>query len=439
MMWRGTLSVAVVMAALLACASKVDDVGLEQPIDADAFAEDAFPSLVFRVGRLCVRGQSDWVMVVQNAHQAHPLTSPGVTLVGEQTCVLTPVGKTVLWDGHRYIATWVDLHETTTVDLERPFEPSATTPETESLAWIAWQDYCRSSSVGCIGEEDLTRLDALATSTAARERQAARLVKLEHLEDGPEKHALAQAIWSELEATTDVAESYPKEVVTAALTLGDDAARALETAVLERSGFALRWSPLARRLALAWLVDHAGVGAASDGLRARIRSGVDADPSLLGVEATAEAFLQHLAFDHHMSAAGEEIVREELEPFAGTTCESGSRWLLYVYSTKCGACKRPQRQMLEKLDQGDERFRVVSISTWGDVSPAIAERSDIEVAEMSPSLEEWFVAVRGSTVVPYFFGLVCDETQTLRMVGFGGLDDATAWDELPRDLANPQR
>lgn len=384
-------------------------------------------------GRVCVVGTVDRLFVQAFGHEA---SQREAELTGTRTCVAMLPGRVLLLADigrPEAINVWVDVGETTTVELGSPPRIEATAAETETLSRIISAGICFARDPNCPTVDDRERIERAARSESLRERQVARLL-LWGLDDGRRAPggrdpalalALANEIWRELDGAPMVGASFPGALLDVAHTLGDEALSELESAALAARGVAEGWSPLVRQQLLLGMLARAGIGADSDGLRTRIRAAIATDPTLAG-EPIGLSLLQSLGFDSHAIARAEQVARVVIEPFAGQPCESGSRWLLFVYSSTCPACKPALRKLTAMLERDDPWLHVVAMWT-DDQPPPIVDHLRVETAELPPSLEGWFESAHGGMAVPYFFGLTCEPSNTLRLVGLGGLDDATDW------------
>src|SRR5690554_2584729 len=159
-------------------------------------------------GRLCVVGP-----ITELARQVSfgDVGIERVPVTGARTCSDVAPGLVLIVAFPRDAAQrtllegWVDVGQTTTVELADPPFYAASAPETEALATIVGAGRCLLPRPGCAPDEladELTRLQTARRADAVRIRQAARLLlwKLPPSSaDSPQQTELALEIWRELE------------------------------------------------------------------------------------------------------------------------------------------------------------------------------------------------------------------------------------------------
>lgn len=416
-----SLFVSLLLAGLLSCASKGEGGATAVPLPEGH-------------GRLCVAGP-----VSQLSASAQTLDGSihRPELTGELTCLPIAPGRTMVLvrtggaeSKPELLETWVDVGETTTIELGSPPVFTATAGDTQALARVFQHGSCTRPKSNCSAAQRtdaIAKLERASASTSVRERQAARLLAWSLLDDDDheQREHVAAEVWAELAAAPWVAASFPSELAAIADVLGDDARRRLEGFASDALDVGEDWPAFVRVRVLLTLITTAGVGAEADALRARVRAVTSTHPELRECPMFG-TLLEQVGFDPQVIAHAEAAARDVVTPFAGKPCESGSRWLLYVHSPACPACKPAVKQLGALLDQGDPQLRVVTVAVEGD-PPPLTKRPEVESVALTPSLEAWFDEARGGVATPYFMGLACDDT-SLRLVGFGSLADATVWD-----------
>lgn len=382
-------------------------------------------------GRVCVAGPISQLFV---SAQTVDGVIQRAELTGELTCMPIAPGRTMVVvqagaeSKPELLETWVDVGETTTIELGSPLVITATSADTQALARVFQHGRCALPKSDCSAAQltaAIAALERASASTSTRERQAARLLAWSLLDDDArERGDLADEVWADLAGAPWVAASFPSELAAIADVLGDDARRKLEAFASHARDIGDEWPAYVRHRVLLGLIATAGVGGEADALRARVREVTWTDPELRA-SPLFTTVVEQVGFDPQVIAYAEVAARELVIPFAGQSCESGSRWLLYMHSPACPACKPAVEQLRALLDQGDPQLRVVTVAVDGD-TPPLSERAEVESVALSPSLAAWFDEARGGVVTPYFMGLTCGDQ--LRLVGFGSIADATVWD-----------
>lgn len=420
----GRFAIGVSTLATLACAT-ADDRPANQPEREPAIAEGH--------GRVCIVGPiTDLALMVPSSDaeiERIPVTGPRTcsdVLPGLVLAITRPrdAAEPIPLEG------WVDVGQTTTIELANPPSYAASTPETQALTTIIGAGRCLHPRPGCSEDEradELAGLQIARNADSVRVRQAARMILWKLLSssiDRAEQAELADEIWAELERAPLVAASFAVPLVGIADTLGTDARRKLEQMVSERSGVAQAWSIRSRASVLLILMETAGIGASGDALRARVRARVQAEAEL-DDGPFGSALRDEFGFDRGTIEQAEILTRGVVEALAPAPCKPDDRWLLYVHATSCPACKPAAKHLSALLDENPEHLRAITLAADDAPSP-VGDRPNNEAIRLGPALEAWFNHARGGVVTPYFFGLRCDDSAKLRLVGFGGYEDAFA-------------
>ncbi len=423
--------------AVLACAGRAEQRADDPELE---------PAIVEGLGRVCVVGSVSRLHLQAYARDGAIVTP---TSTGERTCSDLGPGLALVItqsEGHKaqVALAWVDVGETTTIELGPPLRLGATAPSTEALANIVAAGSCAWPNQGCSAARvaaDVERLQSATSSASVRERQAARFALLGVYEAIPdlasldEQRQLMNQVWDELDEAPLVAASFPSVVVMIVDDRGPEARDELEQMASEATGAGAQWSAHIRGFMLAHLIETAGGDEAADATRTRLRAVVRADPklreSMWGAKIISETPLAA-----HMLERAELLARDVVEELAPRPCEQASRWLIYFHLSTCGACKRATERVGGLLDSRSEDLRVVTVPLDSEL-PAFADRPNVATSTLSPALEGWFVETRGGVVAPYFIGLQCGESAELQLVGLGSFDEATKWTS-PATPASPE-